>query len=797
MFGALGRSMWRWRWPVIVGWLGLMVVGALFGGQVFDRLVSTDNLRPDAESEQAQRRVDVLLPEGPVVVAVVRDRDPYDPGLVASVGRVRTELVAVPGVVEVEDLYNAAGGRIGADNRSTLVRVELADGLPDAERERAEDRVAGLLRGIDAPEVLVGGEELAERAFAEQAIEDAVVGESIALGVLLVALVVILGGLLTGLIPLIAALAAVAATLLGLYGLSALTGVSEFTVNVVSLLGIGLTVDYSLLVLARFREERAAAEEDPDPAAALARTMRTAGRAVLVSGLAVAAAMTGLYVFAEPLLAAMALGGALAVVLATASGLTLVPALLAVAHRHIPRPGAATWVNRVRSAFVGLFRRIRPAEGPNRPARPAPGTTGPVRGTGGPDPARPAGAGGRPAAGPLGGGRPGEGLLGRLARYAQGRPGPVAFTVSAVLLLLALPFVAGANLANSDARALPASMEARQVHDVLLRDFEAGRAGPVTVVVEADPASGEVRDLMNQLNTLPQVIRMQPRPDVPGNAVVIDLTPRGATGGPESRELVRAVRNLDQPLPLLVGGAAAELVDYRESVASRLPLAVLVLLLVTGVLLFALTGSLVIPVKALVMNALTLLATLGVLVVVFQWGVGAGLLGVESWGAIDLTTPVLLFVFVFGLSMDYEVFLLARIREEWRRRVGPGARPPSGRDAPAARLRAGEQAVLAGITRTGPVVTAAAVCITIVFLGFLLGELTAVKEIGFGMAVAVLLDVTVVRGLLLPAVMSLLGEWNWWAPGPLRRWHDRFSGGSGRSATTPVPARAAPVPAEH
>ncbi|MEO3926353.1 MMPL family transporter [Micromonosporaceae bacterium B7E4] len=762
MFAAFGRSLWRWRWPVLVGWLGLVLAGATLGGQVFDRLVDTDNLRPDAESQRADRRVAALLPEGPVVVAIVRDRDPYDPALVASVNRVRAEVQAVPGVREVEDLYNAAGGRIGADNRSTLVRVELADGLPTAEREAAEDRVAALLRGIDAPQVLVGGETLAERAFAEQAIDDAAVGESIALGVLLVALVVILGGLLAGVLPLVAALAAVAVTLLGLYGLTAVTGVGEFTVNVVTLLGIGLTVDYALLLIARFREERGdgpgsgPGPGSGDPAEALARTMATAGRTVLISGLAVAAAMVGLLAFAEPLLAAMALGGGLAVALATLAGLTLLPALLAVAHRHIPAPGARTWVRRTLAAAASPARRIVPA----RPA------TTPRSGTPGADP----------------------GLLGRLAGYAQRKPGPVAFGVSVGLLVLALPFLAGANLANSDARALPRSMEARQVHDVLLRDFEAGRAAPVTVVVEADPASAEVRDLMNQLNTLPQVIRMQPRPDVPGPAVVIDLTPRGATGGPESRELVRAVRALDQPLPLLVGGPAAELVDYRSSVTQRLPYAVLVLLLVTTGLLFALTGSLVIPVKALVMNVLTLLATLGVLVVVFQWGVGAALIGVESWGAIDLTTPVLLFVFIFGLSMDYEVFLLARIREEWRR--WPGLRTP------AARIRAGQRAVLAGITRTGPVVTSAAVCITIVFLGFLLGDLTAVKEIGLGMAVAVLLDVTVVRGLLMPALMSLLGEWNWWAPTPLRRLHQRFSGDAAQAAGAPVPPAPVPVSAE-
>jgi putative drug exporter of the RND superfamily len=254
---------------------------------------------------------------------------------------------------------------------------------------------------------------------------------------------------------------------------------------------------------------------------------------------------------------------------------------------------------------------------------------------------------------------------------------------------------------------------------------------------------------MNALNTLDGVLRIEPRPDIDAPAAIIDVTPEGETAGQTSRDVVRAIRALDPPFPVLVGGAAAELVDYRDSVASRFPIALLVILLSTAVLLFVLTGSLVIPVKALLMNVLTLLATLGVLVVVFQWGIGDALFGFDSWGAIDVTTPVLLFVFVFGLSMDYEVFLLARIKEEWERRGDNDA------------------AVLAGITASGPVVTAAALSIGIVFGGFALGQLTEVRQIGVGMAVAVLLDVTVVRGLLLPAAMSLLGRWNWW-PGTRR-----------------------------
>ena len=738
MFAAVGRAMVRWRWPVLGVWLVLVLAGGVFGGQVFDRLASTDNLRADAESQLAERRVQELKPEGEKVIAVIRDRDIYDPPLVENVTKISNEIRGIDGVKEVDDLYSSPGGRIGADNRSSLVEVELRPDLPDEKREQVEDLVAAALHRIDAPQVLVGGEKLAEREFADQAIRDAAVGESVALVVLLALLVLVLGGFVVGLIPLAAALASVAVTLLGLLGLAALTKVGEFTVNVVTLLGIGLAVDYALLMIARFREER-----DADPAADItalvARTAATAGRTVVISGLAVAASMVGLFVFAEPLLATMALGGAVGVVLATLAGLTAVPALIATAHRRIPADP------RRFTARLPLLGRRRP--GPDR-----------------------------------------QGLLARLAAFAQKRPGPVAIAVSVGLLVLSLPFVLGANLANSDARALPKDAEARQLYEVVQRDFNVNRAEPIVVVVDADPATAAVRDLMNQLNTMPGVVLMQPRPDVTGPAAIIDVTPRGETGDATSRDLVRQIRALDTPLPLLVGGAAAELVDYKESVAGRLPIAVGILLVATAILLWILTGSLVTPLKALLMNALTLLATLGVLIVVFQWGVGDFLLGFDSWGAVDLTTPVLLFVFIFGLSMDYEVFLLARIKEEWDGRV---RRRRSGDDA-----AANDRAVLAGIAKSGPVVTTAALAISVVFLGFLLGGLTAVKEIGFGMVVAVILDVTVVRGLLLPALMSLLGDLNWWSPGPLRRLHLRWFPPAAPAGRI-VARGAAAVPAAH
>jgi RND superfamily putative drug exporter len=430
---------------------------------------------------------------------------------------------------------------------------------------------------------------------------------------------------------------------------------------------------------------------------------------VLVSGSAVAAALAGLFAFGEPLLAAMAMGGALVVVLATATGLTLVPALIAVAHRRIPAAGG--W---------------------RRPGRaPAP--------------------------------RQGPGLLARLAAFAQRRPGPVALAVTVGLLVLSAPlfFV---EFANSDVRALPKSSEARQTYEAVQDKFADPPKQPVTVVIEAEATRPGMQELVDTMRRLPGVSDLYARSNLPPGVSIVDVVPSGTVDGQPAQDLVAALRALDAPVPVLVAGPAAELVDAKRSVAARLPIALAVIVVATGALLFALTRSVVVPVKAIVLNLLTLLATMGVLVAVFQWGWGAGLLGFEPWGALDLTTPLLLFVFAFGLSMDYEVFLLARIKEEWDRRT-------------ATDRAASDRAVLAGITATGPVVTTAALAIGIVFLGFVIGDLVAVKEIGVGMAVAVLLDVTVVRGLLLPATMSLLGRWNWWRPG----------------ATTPAPAPPVPV----
>ncbi|WP_322920017.1 MMPL family transporter [Nocardioides renjunii] len=703
MLEDLGRLLHRWRRWVLGTWTVLVLLGAVLGGSVFDLAQTPDPLRGDAESALVADRLEAADPEGELVVAVLSGSDVLAVDLVDQASRVLYDLREQPGVHEVRDPWTSgAQDLVSADGTGTVVTVEIDPGLDHDAALEVADRVADRLRTIAVPTVLVGGPLLAEEAFAEQAVTDAARGEGVAVLVLVVVLALALGGLVAGLVPVATALGAVAAALLVLASLARLTPVSEYAVNVVTLLGLGLAVDYALLVLARFREERARQGRRTDgPGAvadALATTVATAGRAVLVSGLTVGTALAGLLLLGDPVLSPMAVGGLVAVGVATAAGLTLVPALLAVAHRRVPPPA---------------------------PGRPLGGTPSP------------------------------DALLPRLARTAQRRPWPVLVGCTALLLLLAAPLLS-LDLRNSDTRSLPRDSEPRLAQQVVDRDHPDLRTTPLTLLADAAPDSPQVATLMADVGAMPEVadvLLLDPMPD--GTSQVL-VEPAGPSDGPQAQALVDRLREADLGVPVLVGGPAAELVDTRTALADRLPMALLLVVLATGALLGGLSRSVVIPVKAVLLNLLSLGATLGVVVTIFQWGWGSSLLGFDSWGALDLTTPLLLFMFAFGLSMDYHVFLVARIREAWE---GPRSRRTSGARAH------NDAAVLEGIVATGPVVTLAAVAIVIVFLGFAAGELVAVKEIGVGMTVAVLLDVTVVRGLMLPAAMTLLGRWNWWLPG--------------------------------
>jgi RND superfamily putative drug exporter len=336
------------------------------------------------------------------------------------------------------------------------------------------------------------------------------------------------------------------------------------------------------------------------------------------------------------------------------------------------------------------------------------------------------------------------------------RPVPIATASAALLIALGIPFFT-VEFTDVDARILPPTASARQVHDALATDFPENRTTPVFVTVEAGPDAGpQVETYARSLADADGVAGVGEVAAADDELWKIDLIAAGDPLADSTQELVRDLREIDAPFDVRVGGQTAAFVDQQASLSSRLPFGLAVLALGTFLFLFMMTGSVVLPLKALLMNVLTLSATFGILVLVFQEGRLEGLLDYSSLGALDATQPILLFVVAFALSTDYAVFLLGRIKEA--------------RDSGASET----DSVAIGLEQTGRIVTAAALLFAIAIGAFATSEIVFIKSLGLGVALAVLIDATIVRGLLVPSLMKLLGRRNWWAPAPLRRLHERF-----------------------
>ncbi|WP_134740864.1 MMPL family transporter [Nocardioides sp. 503] len=697
MTSRLARTCLRHRRRVLAAWVVVVVLGLAVSPGLFDRLTSEAGSVDGTESDRASQLLRAADPRGPEVVAVLDDVPATSPATRAAVERLGSQVAAIEGVAEVATPWTGLPPgaaphteAVGVDGRAVAVSVRVE---PTEVGWAALDEVETALRGADAPRVLLGGETLMDAEMDDQAASDLARAELLSLPVLLALLLVLFGGVVAAGLPLVVAVTGIAGTLGTLTLVSLVTDVSVYAVNIVTMLGLGLAVDYALLVVSRFREERAGGLELE---AAVVATMASAGRTVAFSAATVSAALAALLVFPDDFLRSMGLACLAVVVLDVVAALTLLPALLGVAGRRI-RPARAT--RHDRGAFV------------------------------------------------------------RISRVVSRRPLAIALVSAALLAVAAVPF-AGARFSEPDERSLPASSESRAVAELAAGQFPDSLAEQVTVVAEAEWSESELAGYVRRLEALPGVADVQPTagPDL----TAVRLVPEG--GGDEAARagrIVQDVRSLEAPTPVLVTGDAAELADYREAIVSRLPWALLVLVLATFVLLFAFTGSVVVPLKALAMNTLSLGATFGALVWVFQDGHLGGLVGTGALGSLSITTPVLVFAIAFGLSMDYEVFLLGRIAEEWR------ATGDNGR------------AVAVGLQATGRIVTAAALLMVVVFGAFVAGGFSPVKQVGFGLALAVAVDATVVRMLLMPAVMTLMGRANWWAPAWLTRRRD---------------ARAAPCP---
>jgi putative drug exporter of the RND superfamily len=692
MLRRLARFSLGHRRLVAAAWAVLFVVGIAIGSGVFDRLDPDVGDVEGTESALAQARLHALDPGGESIAALADGVDPHDPRVAAGIRATAERLRAIPGVAQVADPVTGPPELLARDGRAALVAVEFADGLDGDRFDRALEAAEAELRRLDAPHVLVGGGPLQDQEFEDQVASDLARAELLSMPVVLVLLLVVFGGIVAAGLPVLIALTGVAGTLLALFGISAVTDVSVYSVNVVTMLGLGLAVDYALLLVSRFREERAIR----DLPAAVEEAVATAGRTVVFSGLTVAASLAGLLVFADPFLRSMAYGGGAVVLIDMLAAVTLLPALL------------------------GLWgARVRPR-------------------------ARNAGARG--------------GLFAAISRLVQRRAVLIVVVVAVPLAVAATPFL-HAHYQQPDARFLPAGAESRRLYETLEARFDpAVWVEPVVMVAEAgtDPAGlARVAAFGDRVAGLDGVRAVgEPRPLAEG-VTVVEVLPQGGGTDPAASRLVAEIRALPASFPVQVTGDAAELADYQATIAERLPLAAGLVVLATFVLLFLFTGSVVVPVKAIVMNVLSLGASFGALVWVFQEGHLAWLLGAEGTGALDPTVPVLTFAITFGLSMDYEVFLLSRIKEAWDE-TGDN-----------------DLAVALGLQRTGRIVTSAAALLVIVFAGFMAAGMLTIKQIGLGTVLAVLLDATVVRMLLVPATMKLMGRWNWWAPAPLRRLHRR------------------------
>lgn len=728
MFEWWGRVVVRLRWAVLGAALVLAALGAAWGTGVFGTLTGGGFDDPASESSRAAARITAELGnQGADLIVLYSsptstlDQPAFREPVTAALERLRQH----PEVESVTSWYDTqAPNLVSGDRHATYALVRLRATDPDKLTEAYDD----LRPLLDAPGVTTqAGGNVAFLAEANaQTTEDLTRAEMLSLPVLLVLLILIFRGLVAAATPLLVGGLAILGAFIVIRLLSMVTDISIFAINVITLIGLGMAIDYSLFVVSRFREELAAGHDTP---AAIARTMVTAGRTVLVSGLTIAIALASLLIFPQTFLSSLGLGGMVAVLIAMLAALTVLPALLAVLG---PR------INALRVPRFWARRRGPAAGTPAHPTAAAGPETGGLAVAGGPLP--------EPRNG---------GAWARLARSVMRRPLRYLFAVAALLLVLAAP-VLRMDFGGFDERVLPADTEARRVAERIAADFPGGSVGPIAVLVSGAPAEA-VKPFADRVAALPGVTGVQVSASQ-GDSTLLSVSYPGEPTSDAAKEAVRAIRDLPSPpgAEVLVGGRTAADIDLVDSLASRLPWMALIMASATLVLLFLAFGSVVLPIKAVLMNLISIGASFGVVVWVFQDGHLADWLDFTPTGFIEPSNPILMLAVLFGLATDYEVFLLSRVREEW---------DASGDNT---------ASVAAGLQHTGRIITAAALLLIIVVAGFAAGGITFIKLIGVGMIVAIVVDATLVRALLVPATMRLLGRWNWWAPAPLARIHRRF-----------------------
>ena len=717
MVARLARFAVRRRRLVLVATLLFVALSIVFGTGVVKHLSGGGFNDPSSQSIRAERALAEQFHTGmPNFTLLVKaDRNVDTPAVQKAGVALTQQLTNRPGVGTVISYWTAGHPQTlrSTNGSQALILVRLL-GSDDKTTQRGHD-LARELGGRHGPfTVRVGGQSVVFDAVGTRIQHDLSRAEMIVFPVTFVLLVFVFGGVVAALLPLAIGGIAIVGTLLVLRIIASFTDVSVYSLNLTTGLGLGLAIDYALFVVTRYREELARGSSYED---AIVASARTAGRTVAFSATTVALSLVALLVFPLFFLRSFGYAGIAVVAVAALGAVLVLPALLAVLGPRIDK-----WQ---------IFAR-RPADQEH-------------------------------------------GFWRRTATTVMRRPVVAGGAVIALLVVLGLPFL-DVRFGLPDDRVLPKVDAVQQTQQALRTDF-AGRSGEPILVVSPHGAvtSRQLASYSQRLSTLSGTDAVQSgagtfahgrrvAPAPPGNVFGrtdgsgywLAVTPAVESMSDAGKQLVNQVRSIPAPTEVLVGGRAAELVDTEHSLAGRLWLAGLIIAIAMFSVLFLFTGSVVVPVKALVLNLLSLSATFGAMVFVFQQGHLPWLVGHPIvTGTLDTTMPILMFCVAFGLSMDYEVFLLSRIKETH----------DTGAD--------NETAVAVGLERTGRLVTAAAVLIAVVWISFLSSGVTFIKMLGLGMALAVLVDATLVRGVLVPAFMRLAGDWNWWAPRPLRRLHDR------------------------
>ena len=706
MFASWGRFVYRFRWATLVGsaaLLAISIAGLLMGGT----LTSGGPLTSNLESARAANLITSEFATSKVTSNFIllftsKTESVGDPAFKAAV---TAALAPIEGDSRISSLitpYNAPSPRIAqaftsTDGHQALVSIDLKSSGMQARKDY--DALRAQVHS-DTLTVTGTGFVAINEAFNKTLEADLQRAETVTLPVTLILLVIIFASLVAAGLPLGVGVLTILGGLAGTFFLNRITDVSQYALNIVTLIGLGVSIDYSLFVVNRFRDElaRGASRED-----AVATTMATAGRAITFSGITVAVGLSAMLFFQGTFMASMGAAGAIVVAVAVVYALTFLPAMLSVLG---PR------VNRLR---IPIFRRAT--------------TSG--------------------------------GFWHGLATWVMRRPLVVLLPVVGFLLLAASPFIQ-LRLANGDVDMLPSHIEARQGYDQMVANFPGQDQTTFNIVVNYPDGSPQTPDrianqfgLTQRITAIPGVLHVTTA-GVGKHVVLIQATTASSATSDASRNIVKAIR-ADQGVvggQVLVGGQTAVDLDVIKFIIDRTPLAVGFVVVFTYLVMFLLTGSVVLPLKAVLLNFLSIGASFGALVWIFQQGHLSGLLGFTPQ-SIDPSIPVILFSIVFGLSMDYEVLLVSRIHEEY--------------------VRTGNNtlAVASGLEKTARLITGAAAIMVTVFLAFGLAEVVIIKAIGIGLAVAVAIDATLVRALVVPAVMRLLGDWNWWAPRPLRNLYDR------------------------